>query len=190
MPKPSEEISSKIINGCIKGKSRSQEALYKHFYAYGMSISLRYAHNREEAVEIMNDSFIKVFNNIGSYKTGQSFKGWFRKILVNTAIDYYRKNNKHYNHFDEEIIDEEVFDLNAVNSLELEDLMNLLNALPEQYRVTFNLFEIEGYSHEEIADMLNIAIGTSRSNLARAKKMLRKAYALNYTQPNKLIVNY
>ncbi len=190
MPRPSEEISGKIINGCIKEKSKYQEALYKQFYAYGMSISLRYAHNRDEAVEIMNDSFIKVFKNIANYKTGQSFKGWFRRILVNTAIDHYRKNNKHYNHFDEDIIDEEIFDLSAVNSLELTDLMELLNELPEQYRLTFNLFEIEGYSHEEIAKMLNIAVGTSRSNLARAKKILRKAYTLNYVYPNKLIVNY
>jgi RNA polymerase sigma factor (sigma-70 family) len=190
VPKPSNEISNKIINGCAKGKSRSQEVLYKQFYAYGMSICLRYAHSREEAVEIMNDGFIKVFNNIANYKTEHSFKGWFRKILVNTAIDHYRKNNKHYNHFDEEIIDEEVFDLSAVSSLELDDLMNLLNSLPEQYKLTFNLFEIEGYSHEEIAKMLNIAIGTSRSNLARAKKMLRRAYAVNFLQPDKLIVNY
>lgn len=190
MPKPSEEISSKIINGCIKGKSKYQEALYKQFYAYGMSICLRYAHTRDEAVEIMNDSFIKVFNKISDYKTNQSFKGWFRRILVNTAIDHYRKHRKHYNHYDEEVIDEEVFDTSAVGSLELDDLMRLLNELPEQYRVTFNLFEIEGYTHDEIAKTLDIAVGTSRSNLARAKKMLRKAYLINYEQPNKMIVNY
>jgi len=190
VPEPKEEISSKVLTGCVKGKRKYQEALYKQFYAYGMSICLRYAHNREEAVEVMNDGFVKVFKNISKFKVEQSFKGWFRKILINTAIDYYRKNSKHYNHLDEDIIDEEVHDLNAVNSLELVDLMNLLNELPEQYRLTFNLFEVEGYSHEEIAKLLNIAIGTSRSNLARAKKILRKIYTRNYIQQNKLIVNY
>lgn len=190
MPERKEEISSKILKGCIKGKSKYQEALYKQFYAYGMSICLRYAHSRDEAVEVMNDGFIKVFENINKYRVEQSFKSWFRRILINTAIDHYRKNCKHYNHLDEDIIDEEILDLNAVNSLELSDLMSLLNELPEQYRLTFNLFEIEGYAHDEIAEMLNIAVGTSRSNLARAKKILRKAYTTNYIVQNKLIVNY
>lgn len=180
MPEPITEINRTVLKGCIKGKAVSQETLYKQFYAYAMSICLRYAHNRDEAVEIMNDSFIKVFENIKKYDVKHSFKSWFRRIIINTAIDHYRKNNKHYNHLDEEAIDDELFDLSLVNELDLNDLMTLLNELPEQFRITFNLFEIEGYSHEEIASILNIAVGTSRSNLARAKKILRKAFSVYY----------
>jgi len=186
VPDNQTEINSKIIAGCIKGKMDAQKTLYKQFYAYGMSVCLRYAHNRDEAAEIMNDSFLKVFDNIGKYKQDQSFKSWFRRIIINTAIDNYRKNNKHYNHSDEEIIDSEVIDCNLVDEIDMEGAMELLNELPEQYRITFNLFEMEGYTHEEIAGFLGIAESTSRSNLTRAKKILRlvfsKHYKRNYAQ--------
>ncbi len=180
MPENQTEISSNILSGCIKGKLNAQESLYKQFYAYGMSVCLRYAHNRDEAAEIMNDSFLKVFINIQSYRQEQSFKSWFRRIIINTAIDNYRKNSKYYNHFDIEIIDKEVVDCNLIDELDLEGAMALLNELPEQYRITFNLFEIEGYTHEEIADFLGIAESTSRSNLTRAKKILRNAFLTQY----------
>ena len=158
----------------------AQEALYKQFYTYGMSVCLRYAHNRDEAAEIMNDSFLKVFNNIKNYNQNQSFKSWFRRILINTAIDNYRKNSKHYNHVDVNIIDSELIDCNLVEVIDMEGAMQLLNELPDNYRITFNLFEIEGYSHEEIADFLGIAESTSRSNLTRAKKILRQAFSKHY----------
>jgi len=180
VPENCTEISSKIITGCIKGKMDAQEALYKQFYAYAMSVCLRYAHNREEAAEIMNDSFLKVFRNIKKYNLEMSFKGWFRRIIINTAIDNYRKNSKHYNHFDEDIIDSEVLDCNMVEDLDIKGAMELLNMLPEHYRLTFNLYEIEGYSHEEIADFLGIAESTSRSNLTRAKKILRHVFSKQY----------
>ncbi len=180
MPEDQTEISSDIIKGCIKGKMDAQEALYKQFYAYGMSVCLRYAHNRDEAAEIMNDSFLKVFNHINKYKENQSFKSWFRRIIINTAIDNYRKNSKHYNHYDEDLIDNEVLDCDLIDELDMEGALELLKQLPEQYRLTFNLFEIEGYSHEEIADFLGIAESTSRSNLTRAKKILRHAFLKYY----------
>ncbi len=180
MPENQSEISSKIIIGCINGKMDAQKALYKQFYAYGMSVCLRYAYNRDEAAEIMNDSFLKVFENITKYNQEHSFKSWFRRIIINTAIDNYRKCNKHYNHLDEEVIDYEVIDCNLIDEIDLKGAMELLNELPEQYRITFNLFEIEGYSHEEIADFLGIAEGTSRSNLTRAKKILRQAFSKQY----------
>jgi RNA polymerase sigma factor (sigma-70 family) len=180
VPAKNGEISSKLINGCIKGKSKYQELLYKHYYAYGMSISLRYAHNRDEAAEILNDGFLKVFTNISKLDTQQQFKPWFRRIIINTAIDNYRKNFKHYNHLDEEMVDDEVLDASLINDLEINDLMKLLNELPENYRLTFNLYEIEGYSHQEIAQMLGIAEGTSRSNLTRARNILRKSFSIYY----------
>jgi RNA polymerase sigma-70 factor (ECF subfamily) len=180
VPEKSEEISSKVIKGCINGKSKYQELLYKQFYAYGMSVSLRYAHNRDEAAEILNDAFLKVFNNISKYNVNQQFKPWFRRLIINTAIDNYRKNLKHYNHLDEEKVNEELLDVSILDELEINDFMKLLNQLPENYRLTFNLYEIEGYSHQEIAQMLGIAEGTSRSNLVRARIILQKAFSIYY----------
>jgi RNA polymerase sigma factor (sigma-70 family) len=180
VPENSGEISSKVLKGCIKGKSKDQELLYKQFYAYGMSISLRYAHNRDEAAEILNDSFLKVFNNLSKFDINQQFKPWFRRLIINTAIDNYRKNSKHYNHLDEEMVDEELLDATIIDELDFNDFMKLLNQLPENYRLTFNLYEIEGYSHQEIAQMLGIAEGTSRSNLTRARNILQKVFSIYY----------
>lgn len=175
-----EEIDSKLLKACKKGKIKSQEMLYKQFYAYGMSISLRYAYNRDEAAEVLNDSFLKVFGNIHKYNQKQSFKAWLRKIIINTAIDYYRKNKKHYELIDVETANIELVDYSLVDQFEIEDLQILLNELPEDYRITFNLYEIEGYKHDEIAVLLNITPGTSRSNLTRAKAMLRTAFEKHY----------
>lgn len=182
MPERLDEISSRIINGCIKGEKKCQELLYKQYYAYGMSICLRYAHNRDEAAEILNDSFLKVFANLEKYKAELVFKSWFRRIIINTSIDYYRKYSKHYNHLDEEVIDSEMLDVGLIADLEIDDLMKILNELPENYKLTFNLYEIEGYSHLEISKMLGIAEGTSRSNLTRARNILRRAFSIYYNK--------
>ena len=175
-----EEIDNKLLKACKKGKIKSQEMLYKQFYAYGMSISLRYAYNRDEAAEVLNDSFLKVFENIHKYNQKQSFKAWLRKIIINTAIDYYRKNKKHHELMDIETTGTELSDYSLIEQFEIEDLQILLNELPENYRLTFNLYEIEGYNHDEISKLLNIAKGTSRSNLTRAKVMLRAAFEKHY----------
>lgn len=156
--------------------------LYKQFYAYGMSISLRYAYNRDEAAEALNDSFLKIFENISKYNQEQSFKAWLRKIIINTAIDYYRKNKKHNEVMDIETPDIELSDSSLIEQFEIEDLQILLNELPKNYRLTFNLYEVEGYNHNEIAELLNIAVSSSRSNLTRAKAMLRAAYKKHYKQ--------
>ncbi len=176
----SPEIEPKVLKGCRKSDSKCQEILYRKFYAYGLSISLRYSYSREEAVEILNDSFLKVYVNISKFDTKKSFKSWFRRILINTSIDYYRKNKRLIN---TESIDDYNVDLNNYNeidTMEVEDLLLLLNSLPELYRIIFNLHEIEGYKHEEIAKELNITAGTSRANLSRAKKILRESFKKQY----------
>lgn len=154
--------------------------LYKHFFAYGMSVALRYSYSRDEAVEILNDSFLKVFNNIKKFDESKTFKFWFRRIIINTSVDYYRKNKKLIPVENSDFAGMEIFSENEINSLEVQDLLKLLNSLPEVYRLTFNLYEIEGYKHDEIAEMMNVTASTSRSNLTRAKKMLRKAYFKQY----------
>lgn len=139
-----------------------------------MSISLRFSSCRDNALEITNDSFLKIFNKIESHQIEKEFKAWIRRIVVNTAIDYYRREKK----LDVEIsIDEaynELEDESVLDRLNAEEILKLINSLPMIYRYTFTLFEIEGFSHDEIAQQLGITASTSRSNLTRAKKMLRK----------------
>jgi len=170
----------------LKAKSRdprSLERLYKHFYGYAMSIALRYSANREEACEIVNDSFMKAFDKIDQVASEESFKGWFRRILVNTSVDYYRKNLKHSGAVDIERVDAETYHPNVIDELSKEDILNMLRELPEVLRVIFNMYEIEGYKHDEIAAELQIPSSTCRTYLARAKEKLReKITALNYTR--------
>jgi RNA polymerase sigma-70 factor (ECF subfamily) len=168
-----------IIAGCRKKQSKSQEALYKEYFGYAMSVALPYAHVPDEAHEIVNDSFMKVFDKIDSYKESHSFKSWFRAIVVNTAIDYYRKNGKYRLNTDVEQADRSEYSEEILDSLNLENILELLNGLSDNQRVIFNLYEIEGYSHREIAEMLDITETASRTNLTRAKKSLRVLY-FNY----------
>ncbi len=169
-------ISSKLLNSCKKGRRKAQEKLYKQFYSYGISICLRYAYSRDEAVEILNDSFFKVFKNIEQYNPEIPFTAWLRKIIINTSIDYYRKYKKLQSINNIDIQDIELADCNTVEKFNIEDIGLLLNQLPENYRLVFNLYEIDGYKHAEIAQKLNIAESSSRTMLTRAKKILRMAY--------------
>ncbi|MCC5944758.1 MAG: sigma-70 family RNA polymerase sigma factor [Bernardetiaceae bacterium] len=148
--------------------------LYKQYYGYAMSVCLRYSNHKEEAAEVLNDSFLKVFNKIHQYDPKKSFRGWLRRILINTSIDYYRRNEKHYYHSDVESAMAEEYDLNVLDKLSAEDIYKIIQKLPEIYRITFNLYEVEGYSHEEISQKLGVPAGTSRSNLSRAKQKLRE----------------
>jgi RNA polymerase sigma factor (sigma-70 family) len=163
----------KLIEGCMKGRLKDQEGLYKHFYGYAMGICLRYAKTRDEASEILNDSFLKVFNKLGMYDSSKLFKAWLRRIVVNTAIDYYRREHKYDNQVPIEKAGREENDFDVIDQLNTEDILKLLQKLPDNHRVVFNLYEIEGYSHDEIGEMLQIPVGTSKSNLSRAKQKLR-----------------
>ncbi len=160
---------------------RSQEALYKAYYAYSISICLRYAAGRDEAVDIMNDAFIKVFHNIRTYDKTKPFKTWLRAILINTAIDAYRENINYKQHISYSDTEDFIIDPEIAKNLELEDIMLILRGLPEQQRLIFNLYEIEGYSHKEIARELNISEHTSRAYLSIAKNNIRKQY-IKYNQ--------
>jgi len=154
--------------------------LYELYYAYGIGVCLRYAYSRDDALEILNDSFMKVFENIDRYDPDRPFKPWFRKILIHKAIDYYRVNLKKTDTAPLEEEGVEVYQADQVDKLEMKDLKKLLDHLPEIQRMVFNLYEIEGYAHDEIAGMLGISSGTSRSYLTRAKERLRAKYKALY----------
>ncbi len=167
-----------IIQGCLRKKEKSQEMLYKRFFGYALRVALVYNRNRDNALEVVNDSFVKVFNQIGRYDNSLPFKSWLGKIVVNTSIDRFRRNKRDF-HFDEHetylVPDSSP---NIDTQLTARDILDLLNHLPEIQRIVFSLYEIEGYSHGEISSLLKISESTSRVYLARAKKRLRELFEL------------
>jgi RNA polymerase sigma factor (sigma-70 family) len=168
-----EEELRQLINGCIKQDRKCQKMLYKAFYGFSMGICLRYTGNRDEAAEVMNQGFFKVFTHIESFDISRPFKAWLGKIMMNVSIDHYRANLKMAYTEDldsaEHISDGDLVDKN----LHYNDLIAMVQKLPQAYRTVFNLFAIEGYSHEEIGVMLNINAGTSKSNLHKARQKLK-----------------
>jgi RNA polymerase sigma factor (sigma-70 family) len=170
------EKVEQLINGCKSNDRNDQAAFYKLYYGYGMSICLRYSNSRAEAEEIINDGFLKVFSKIDLYNHDMEIKTWMRRIFVNTAIDHFRKNKKHYYQDDiEEAREISSMDENILDSLSANEIMKLVQNLPPSYQITFNLYVIEGYKHHEIADQLGISEGTSKSNLSIARAKLKQA---------------
>jgi len=144
------------------------------YYSYAMGICIRYSRSADEAVEILNDGFIKIFSKLSLYSPGLSFKGWLRKIMINSAIDYFRRNERHYHSLDISHVQNESMSETVLDKLSAEEIIALIQRLPPSYRMVFNLYVIEGYHHEEIANQLNITVGTSKSNLAIARNKLKK----------------
>lgn len=162
-----------LIGGCLKNDRTCQKELYRLHFGYALSICIRYAENRDEALEIVNDGFMKVFNKLKQYHTEMPFKPWLGRIMVNTAIDYHRKNLKRKTMEDIDAGKEVQDGENILSKIGYQDLIKLVQKLSTAYRTVFNLFVIDGYSHEEIAGMLSITEGTSRSNLFKAREQLR-----------------
>lgn len=161
-----------LINGCLRNDRHSQELLYRKYAGKMYGICLSYTGDREEAQDILQEGFVKVFRNIKSYSSQGSFEGWIRKIIVNTAIDYLRGRKQG----DEFIEMENIYDHtdyhNVLDDLALSDILDQIKNLPRGARMVFNLYAVEGYSHKEIARILNINEGTSKSQFNRARSIL------------------
>ncbi len=168
-----KELQS-LIAACRKNNRHAQELLHREFYGFAMGIVRRYAKSREEAIEIVNDGFFKVLTSLDKYSEDLSFPGWVRKIMVNTSIDHFRKNEKHYNSIDISYSKDSSPDPDAISKLTEEEILLAISQLPASYRMVFSLHVIEGYSHEEISKALGISIGTSKSNLSVARTKLMK----------------
>ncbi|AYL96986.1 RNA polymerase sigma factor [Mucilaginibacter celer] len=173
MHPPPRITEEEIVRQCKKGSLKYQELLYKQFYGYAMGISLRYSLNRDDALEAVNDAFIKVFNAIGSYNTDKPFKAWLRTIMVNTAIDRRRKDLKFQLNVELDNAAPIRSSMGPVDNLNAQDILKLMVELPAIQRTIFNMYEIDGYDHEEIATMLSIPVSSSRVYLSRAKERLR-----------------
>lgn len=165
----------KIIQGCKKDDRKSQKQLYDIYTPVLFGICIRYAQDRPEAEDVLQEGFIKILTKISDYTGKGSFEGWMKRIMVNTAITHYHKNKKYTNNFDFQEIKESKIDGSAYKNNEFtkDELLNVIKSLPEGYKIVFNLYAIEGYKHKEIAKKLSIDVNTSKSQYSRAKKLLR-----------------
>lgn len=177
---------TQILEGCRRHDRAFQKELYQLFYQYTLSVGLNYASSVEEAREIINDVFLKVFNKIEQFNPEQSFKPWLNKITVYTAIDYYRKHIK--NELPTADLEEipEIGDASdIISQISAEELRTLVQQLSPACRAAINLHAIEGYDHPEIAAMLNISVGASKSNLFKARAKLRQLMQqMAYVKPH------
>ncbi len=164
----------RILKKCIKNDRKSQKALYEKYYAYGMSISLRYAGDRDEAVEILNVAFMKIFQNLKKFDLKKPFKPWFRTVLINAAINFLKSSSRRFENSRLDEAGHVSAGEEILSGISYQEIIEMIHQLSPAYRVVFNLYVIEGYKHEEIAEMLKISIGTSKSNLSKAKDNLRK----------------
>lgn len=172
------QADQKLIEGCINGRRYAQSQLYSKYAPTMLGICLRYARNKSEAHDILQDGFIKIFTNLKSFRGEGSFEGWLKRIMVNTAITHNKQSLKHQYHTDideiEEtfLVDEE--DNNELANIKLpqETLITMIQNLPEGYRTVFNLYVFENYSHKEISELLDISVNTSKSQLSKARRNL------------------
>jgi RNA polymerase sigma factor (sigma-70 family) len=189
-----EQVFSGIIDGCIAGERRSQQRVYELFYGKMMAVCLRYTKNHDQAKDILQDGFIKVFRSMEKFNREGSFEGWIRRIMVNTAIDYFRRAKNAYLLLGEERSIEDFGDQDEEDTMEDEaaeevidlkpaDVINAMQKLTPAYRTVFNLYVFEEMTHKEIAEMLGINIGTSKSNLAKAKHNLKKLLKKEHKLP-------
>ncbi|SNC75339.1 RNA polymerase sigma-70 factor, ECF subfamily [Hymenobacter gelipurpurascens] len=182
MVTPDSELAlfTELLARCREQDRTSQRQLYLRYYAYAFSICLRYLHDRDAAQEAVNDGFLKVLQELPRFDASRfpdvvgSFRGWLRRLMVHTAIDHFRAANRHA--FQTEL--EAAPDLHdttcsPLDTLSFEELLGFIGQLPPAYRAVFNLFVIDGYTHEEIAEQLGISVGTSKSNLFKARAQLK-----------------
>lgn len=162
------------IEGCKRQNREAQHALYTFFSGKMYTLCCRYIKDKMEAEDVLVMAFTKIFERIDQYKNEGSFEGWIRRVMVNESLSYLRKNKNMYLETDIEAADREP-DYDRIESqLEAEDLMKVIGALPTGYRIVFNLYAVDGYSHQEIADQLGISENTSKSQLSRARALLQK----------------
>jgi len=169
-----ELTERELVEGCRSGDRRVQELLYGRFQRRMYAVCLRYARHRSEAADLLQEGFIRVFGKLDSFRMEGSLEGWVRRIMVHTCINHYRTKAFQNERFGLEHVPEGVAEPVAVEHLGAEELLALVRELPDGYRMVFNLYAIEGYDHAEIAEMMGCMESTSRSQLAKARRMLQQ----------------
>jgi len=175
-----KEQLNEIIAKCIKKDRVAQEQFFQYFYGKMMVVCSRYTRDRDEAKDVLQDAFMKVFDNLQKYEVTGSIEGWVRRIFTNTAIDHYRKQKNKFNIIDEGNVSEDYVehyteDEDSIYSrIKPADILDAMNQLSPAYKMVFNLYAIENHTHQEVAEILDINIGTSKSNYAKAKAKMKK----------------
>jgi RNA polymerase sigma factor (sigma-70 family) len=169
-----------FIQACARKERWAQKLLYEEHYGKMMGVCLRYSNNEEDALDILHEGFIKVFRHIGKYQPGTSLTAWMRRIMVNTAIDYYRKKIRRRTEDLDQAYDVQSLDPDAVSQCSEKEILKAVQELSPAYRTVFNLYVVEGYSHKEIAEILEITESTSRSNLVKARGKLQEILKVRF----------
>jgi RNA polymerase sigma-70 factor (ECF subfamily) len=181
-----ERSQQELIDGCLKGDSRSQHAIYKMYYGKMKAVCLRYASSTDEAKDMVQDGFIRVFSSLEKFEGNGSLEGWIRRIMVNLSIDQYRKKKHHVDldlenskHLVEENTEEEDDLESDIYDFQPHHIVEAMQQLTPVYRTVFNLYVFENFSHQEISEKLGISLGTSKSNYSKAKKNMKKILLKN-----------
>ncbi len=169
-----------LIDNCQKGNRKAQEQLYRNYAAVLYGVCLKYSRNKTEAEDNLHDSFMTIYEKIGQYKSKGSFEGWLKRVTINTVLQKYRKEEPlslvHENTEEEVTVD------SVYSDISLQTLLEYVRELPNKYRATFNLYVLDGYTHKEIGELLGTSIGTSKSNLARARSILKEKIETKMSQ--------
>ena len=183
-------MDGELVKKCIAGNASSYKTLYERYASKMLGVCLRYAGNREEAEDLLHDSFIKIFHHLHQYNTSGPLDAWMRRIVVNTAIDGIRRKKLEYSPVEVETLDNQLeSDQDVAGTLGFKELVALIQELSPGYRLVFNLYVVEGYQHSEIANLLQISEGTSKSQLARARQILRTKITSQNDLTQSLAVN-
>ena len=169
-----------IIAACLAGSQQAQKALINMFLSYARNVCYPYVSNKEEAEEVINDGFLKIFTHLEKYDHSRPFKVWFKSILIHTAIDHYRKSIKNLQQVNIDYIEVVNDSADVISKISADEILAMVQKLPASYRLVFNLYAIEGYTHREIAEILNIKEGTSKSNLQDARRKLQSMIQENH----------
>lgn len=162
-----------IIQGCVRNDRKYQEILYKQYYSVMMHACMKYTRDEDKALQILNDGFLKVFKKIGDFRSEGSFEGWIRRIIYTTMADYFKKENSYIRFIQFDLPEDRIQPEQISGKLEFEDIMNLLDHIPEKSADVFRLYAIDGFTHEEIGKQLNISTGTSKWHLSHAREKLK-----------------
>lgn len=172
-----ERAEQDFVAALVRQERWAQQQLYEQHYGRMMGVCLRYAGSRDEALDLLHEGFIKAFQHIGRYRPGTSLTAWIRTIIVNTCIDYYRKNTRRRTEDLNEAWQHANDDPDVLSHLTEQEILAAVQELSPAYRTVFNLYVVEGYSHKEIGDALQITESTSRSNLVKARIKLQEHFA-------------
>ncbi len=179
-----------LIQGCKLSNRLAQKNLYERYFGKMYGIAMRYTQNQEEALEILNNSFLKVFTSLDKYEDNNNLAGWIARIVFNTAIDFVRRNTKYRKVMDFNVQNNAAVGNGSIENLQVEYLYRLIQKLPPSSRTVFNLYVIDGYKHKEIAELLEISVGTSKWHLANARKELQSMINSRYNYEKEQLSKY